>query len=163
VAFVSYPHPALAAKAEPAPVDARLTAIGERLRAAAAEVRAHGLAAAHIGEAAPVIVLNTTPEGPGPTYIAFYNPRVLAISPDTEAGMEASVSLPGVEVEIVRPTWIDMAYEDAFGHRQIERLKGFLARVALHEIEQVNGWFFLRNLSRLKREALLKKARKTRG
>lgn len=158
--FVLYPDRRLSAEAAPAPVDARLTTIAERLREAAIEVKAYGLAAAHIGEVAPVIVLNTTPDGPGPTYVAYYNPRLLAISPDTEAGMEASVSLPGVEAEIVRPTWIDMGYDDAFGHHQIERLKGFLARVALHEIEQVNGWFFLRNLSRLKREALLKKAQK---
>jgi peptide deformylase len=163
VAFVSYPHPTLAAKAEPAPVDARLTAIGARLCAAAIEARAYGLAAAHIGEAAPVIVLNTTPEGPEPSYAVYYNPQIFAVSPDSEAGREASVSLPGVEAEIVRPTWVDIGFQDASGQHRVERLEGFLARCAVHEIEQMNGRFFLLNLSRLKRDMVLKKARKARG
>ncbi|MDR3472043.1 MAG: peptide deformylase [Devosia sp.] len=158
--FVCYPDPRLAAKAEAAPVDARLVAIGERLRAAAAEVKAYGLAAAHIGEVAPVIVLNTTPEGPEPTYVVCYNPRIEAEAGEAEPGREASVSLPGVEAEIERPAWAEIAWQDAGGDAHQERMTGFLARCALHEIEQMNGRFFLRNLSCLKREALLKKASK---
>ena len=41
----------------------------------------------------------------------------------------------------------------------VERLDGF----RLHEIEQMNGVFFLSKLSRLKRDMVLKKARKLSG
>ena len=44
--FIQYPDPRLAVKAEPAKVDAKLKAIGERLVAANAEAVAYGLAAA---------------------------------------------------------------------------------------------------------------------
>jgi peptide deformylase len=40
-------------------------------------------------------------------------------------------------------------------HRR--RFEGFAARCALHEIEQMGGTFFLSNLSRLKRDMVLKR------
>lgn len=157
-----YPHPALATKAVPAVVDARLIAVGERLRDAAAAGKAYGLAAAHIGEIEPIMVLNVTPDEPEPTYTIYFNPRVVEVSPETEAGREASVSLPGVEVEIVRPVWAEIAYDDANGTARTQRFEGFVARCALHEIEQMDGRYFLSNLSRLKRDMALKKAAKRR-
>ena len=160
--FVLHPHAALASAAAAAPVDARLLAVGERLLAAATEARAHGLAAAHIGEVAPVIVINMAPDQIEPAYQLLYNPRVVDAAEETAAGGEASVSLPGVEVEIERPVWAEIAYEDAAGVARTERLEGFVVRCALHEIEQMNGRFFLANLSRLKRDMALKKYAKRR-
>src|SRR4051794_31900565 len=92
--FVQYPHPALASKASATAVDTRLIAIGDRLRQAAVEAKAYGLAAAHIGEVEPVMVLNVTPDGPQADYVLYFNPKVTARSPDMVAGPEASVSLP---------------------------------------------------------------------
>lgn len=161
--FVLYPHSVLAAKAERAAVDAALLSIGERLLQAAAEAKAYGLAGAHIGEVAPVIVLNVAPEAADPTYRLYFNPRIVVVAAETAAGTEGSVSLPGVQVEIARPVWAEIAYEDETGSAHTERLSGFLARCALHEIEQMNGRFFLANLSRLKREMVLKQAAKRRA
>jgi peptide deformylase len=146
----------------PAVVDARLVAIGERLREAATTGKAYGLAAAHIGEIHPIIVLNIAPDQPDPNYVLYFNPRVLEVAPETEAGREASVSLPGVEVEIVRPVWAEIAFDDIAGTAQTQRFEGFVARCALHEIEQMEGRYFLSNLSRLKRDMALKKAAKRR-
>lgn len=157
MAFVTYPHPVLAQKGEATKVDATLLAIGERLRAAAIDARAYGLAGAHIGEAAPVIVLNVAPDAPKADYRLFFNPRVSAVADEVESGTEGSVSLPGVEVSVERPVWAEIAYEDADGAGRAERFEGFLARCALHEIDQVDGVFFLDRLSRLKRDMVLKK------
>ncbi len=49
---------------------------------------------------------------------------------------------------------------DETGAPQAIRLDGFAARVALHEIEQMQGVFFLDRVSRLKRDMALKKAKK---
>ncbi len=154
--FAQYPHPALATPAVPRPVDDAMREIGRRLLEAA---HAYGLAAAHIGEPAPVIVLSVTPEAAA-SYELFYNPVVLEQASDLEAGREASVSLPGVEVEIARPRWAEIGFDTEEGKPAQRRFEGFLARCALHEIEQMNGRFFLANLSRLKREMALKKAAK---
>jgi peptide deformylase len=92
----------------------------------------------------------------------LYNPRVVAAE-ETAAGEEGSVSLPGARVSIDRPVWADIAWMDETGAAHAERFTGFLARVAIHEIEQMQGIFFLDRLSRLKREMALKKARKHAG
>lgn len=139
-------------------VDDALRAVGERLLAAAKDAKAYGLAAAHIGEVEPVVVVSGDPEGRD--YLLLFNPAVTAVAAETEPGEEGSVSLPGVRVTIDRPIWAEVSYMDAQGKPQTARFERFAARVAQHEIEQMNGVFFLSKLSRLKREMILKKAKK---
>jgi peptide deformylase len=71
--------------------------------------------------------------------------------------------MPGVQVEIMRPVWAEIAFYDETGVRQTRRFDGLPARIALHEIEQMNGQFFLDRLSRLKRDMVLKKWKKRAG
>jgi len=125
--------------------------------AAARQAQAFGLAGVHIGEVAPVIVLNAAPDAATAEYRIYFNPRIDVVAPETAAGEEGSVSLPGIRLPVLRPVWADMSYDDAAGVRHRERLEGFLARCALHEIDQVEGVFFLERVSRLKREMALKK------
>ncbi len=157
--IVLYPDPRFARPAEPRQVDAALVAVGERLLATAAHHRAYGLAAAHIGVVEPVVVVSFGPME-GRDYRLLYNPIVLSTSTATEAGPEGSVSLPGIEVEIVRPVSAVIGYDDEGGQKGEVSLSGFSARVAQHEIDQMNGIFFLDRLSRLKRDAALRRYRK---
>jgi peptide deformylase len=161
-AFVRHPDPRLAKAAPPQPfVDAAMLAVGGRLLAAAREVKAYGLAAAHIGEVAPVVVVSR--DGGGQDYFVLYNARVAAVAPETTKGEEGSVSLPGVRLEIERPNWVTVDFMDEAGTQKSTRFDGFAARVALHEIEQTQGIFFLDKVSRLKRDMAMKKARKQAG
>lgn len=139
-------------------VDDALRAVGRRLLTAAEEAQAYGLAAAHIGEVGPVAVISG--EAEPRDYRLLFNPRIVAVADEMAAGEEGSVSLPGARVSIDRPIWADVAWMDESGAPQTERFIGFLARVAIHEIEQMQGIFFLQRISRLKREMALKKARK---
>jgi peptide deformylase len=157
--FVAFPDPRFALRATPRPVDDALRATGDRLLAAAVDAQAYGLAAPHIGEVAPVIVVSVAAPD-SRDYRVFYNPRIVEVSSDTEIGAEGSVSLPGAQVEIARPVWAELAYDDAEGKSHTQRFESFVARCVLHETEQVNGVFFLDHLSRLKREMLLKRLRK---
>jgi peptide deformylase len=158
--WLSYPDSRFALRAEPRTVDADLGAIGERLLRAVTEAKAYGLAAVHIGEVAPVVVVSVAPDASGRDYRVLYNPRVIETFGPMEPGPEGSVSLPGVEVEISRPHGAVVAYDESEGRAQELRLAGWPARIAQHEIEQMNGVYFLSHLSRLKREMALKKARK---
>lgn len=142
-------------------MDDKLRAIGDRLLAAAVSANAYGLAAVHIGEVAPVVVVSADEQRRD--YLTLYNATVLATADATGEGEEGSVSLPGVRAQIVRPVWTEIGFMDASGAPQQRRFEGFAARVALHEIEQMQGFFFLDRLSRLKRDMLLKKARKLAG
>jgi peptide deformylase len=163
MSFILYPDERLNQPAPATALTPDVLAVGEQLLQSARESRAYGLAGAHIGETVPVIVLNVTPDVPHPEYLLLFNPRVTAVSDDTETGREASVSLPGIEVMIERPVWADIAFEDFKGQSRALQFEGFLARCALHEIDQVNGIFFLNHLSKLKRGMALKKYAKSRA
>lgn len=158
-----YPDARLTQTAARRPVDDSLRAIGARLLEAAAAAQAYGLAAVHMGAVVPVVVISADPDPDGRDYLLLYNPEVLAVAEETASGPEGSVSMPGVQVEIVRPVWAEVAYDDEAGARQTRRLDGLPARIALHEIDQMNGIFFLNRLSRLKRDMVLKKWKKRAG
>jgi len=131
--------------------------VGLRLLAAAKQASAYGLAAVHIGEVEPVVVVSDD----GVAHRLLFNPVVVTTASEIVSGEEGSVSLPGVRVEIRRPAWVDVESANAEGLRRTERFEGLLARVVQHEIDQMEGRFFLDRLSRLKREMVLRKLAKT--
>jgi len=157
--FILFPDPRLRLAAQQRPVDDRLRATGSALLKAAESHRAYGLAAAHIGALEPVIVVSIGPEA-GRDYRLLYNPRIVETAGENVLGTEGSVSLPGIEVEISRPHQARIAYDNEEGEPEILDLEGFAARVALHETEQAHGIFFLSHLSRLKRDAALRRYQK---
>jgi len=158
--FVIYPDARLAQKAVRRPVDTDMIAIGEQLRAAAEAAQAYGLAAAHIGAVEPIVVISVARDTAARDYRVMFNPEVNEMATETAFGPEGSVSMPGIEAPVERPVWTEIAYDDANGARHVERFEGFVARCALHEIEQVNGTFFLARLSRLKRDTAIRKFQK---
>lgn len=154
--FITYPDPRLNEAAAARPVDAQLIDIGQRLLAAAEGAQAYGLAAVHIGIVAPVAVISLG-DSAARDYRLLYNPRILDLGQGFETGREGSVSMPEIEVEISRPIIAKIGYDDEAGQGQTLDLSGFPSRVAQHEIDQVNGIFFLAKLSRLKREAAIRR------
>ena len=158
--LVSYPDARLSRRADPREVDDGLRAVGQRLLEAAKAANAYGLAAVHIGAVAPVAVISTEADPGKRSYLVLYNPEVTALGETTATGTEGSVSMPGVEVEISRASWADIAWDDETGARRTERFEGLPARIAQHEIDQVKGIFFLDRLSRLKREMVLRRWKK---
>ena len=159
--FVLYPDPILNSVALPRPVDAAMLEVGAALQAAAAGVEAYGLAAAHIGRCEPLAVVSVAGQGMARDYRLLFNPVVLACAEERAFGPEGSVSMPGIEVPIERAVWAEIGFDTAEGVRTTLRLEGFAARVAQHEIDQVNGVFFLGRLSRLKRDTAIRKFHKS--
>ena len=160
--FVTYPHVALTQKAAARPADGPMLAAGEHLLEAARSVQAYGLAAAHLGLDQPLVVINVASDPTQRDYRVLYNPEVVLASGDSSVGPEGSVSLPGIEVPVERATWVEIAYDNADGIRETARFEDFVARVAQHEIDQMNGVFFLARISRLKRDTALRKFEKSR-
>lgn len=139
-----------------------MRAIGARLRAAAEAANAYGLAAVHIGAVAPVAVISIATDPEKRDYLVLYNPEVLWLGDETEEGPEGSVSVPGLQVPVLRASRVRIAYDDETGARQELALAALPARIAQHEIDQVNGTFFLDRLSRLKRDMAIKRWKKSR-
>ena len=116
-----------------------------------------GITAPHIGVFLRVVVLDLgTSEGPR-TYV---NPEIEWASPETIQHREGSVSMPGINAEVSRHARVRISYQDIDGTMQTEASEGLRAVCHQHEIDQLNGLFWINRLSRLKRERLIKRFEK---
>ncbi|WP_267550694.1 peptide deformylase [Rhizobium rhizogenes] len=118
-----------------------------------------GITGPHVGVLKRVVVIELSREDGVRTYI---NPEILSSSEETMRQMEGSVSMPGMTEEIVRPKGIRFRYQDIDGVAHEAAAEDFLAICIQHEIDQLDGIFWLQRLSKLKRDRLMKKWEKIR-
>ena len=88
------------------------------------------------------------------------NPEILHVSAKVEMGEEASPNLRYVSAQIERPRGVTVRYIDEAGAWQEKDLVGLWARSTLHQVDHLNGRMYFDHLSKLKRDMLIKKARK---
>lgn len=88
------------------------------------------------------------------------NPEILHVSAKVEMGEEASPNLPYVSAQIERPRGVTVRYMDEAGAWREKDLVGLWARSTLHQVDHLNGRMYFDHLSKLKRDMLIKKARK---
>ncbi|OCJ12441.1 peptide deformylase [Rhizobium sp. AC27/96] len=158
--IISFPDPLLRTACAP------VTVFDDDLRALAADLldtmRAApgvGITGPHVGVLKRVVVIELSREDGVRTYI---NPEILSSSEETMRHMEGSVSMPGITEEIVRPKGIRFRYQDIDGVAHEAAAEDFLAICIQHEIDQIDGIFWLQRLSKLKRDRLAKKWEKIR-
>jgi peptide deformylase len=156
--IVRYPDRRLGIPARP------VTAFDEALRALANDLletmRAApgiGITAPHIGAPLRVVVLELDPKVGPQTYV---NPEIEWTSPEMIMHREGSVSMPGVNEEVQRHARVRISFRDLDGDMQSEESDGLRAVCHQHEIDQLDGMFWIMRLSRLKRERLVKKFEK---
>lgn len=117
-----------------------------------------GLAAPQIGVMLRLAVVDVTPERSRRILLA--NPEILSTSSETEPGPEGSPNLPGVEGQIVRPSKVSIRFLGPSGMIERGDYEGLEARSVQHQIDHLNGRMYFDNLGRVKRDMLLRKARK---
>ncbi len=153
--ILKYPDPGLSKPCEPVSVfDPGLTALAHDLLDTMRAAPGVGITAAHLGVFTRLVVLELSKES-GPRFYA--NPEILASSAELMRHMEGSVSMPGANDEIERPKRIRFRYQDLDGTVREEDADGFYSICMQHEIDQLDGIFWLKRLSRLKRDRLLRK------
>jgi peptide deformylase len=153
--IVRYPDPRLALPAEPVTVfDGALRELAKDLLETMHAAPGIGITAPHIGVFLRVVVLDLDPIEGARTYV---NPKIMWASPEMITHQEGSVSMPGVNDEIRRHARVRISYRDVDGQSQTEESKGLRAVCHQHEIDQLNGTFWIQRLSRLKRERLIKR------
>lgn len=158
--LILWPDPRLRRACAPVETfDAELRALAEDLTASLDAAMAAGLTAAHIGDLRRLVVLRPEPGGPASVYC---NPEVVEAAPERVDGREGSVSMPGVAESVERAAWVRVRYRDLDGVEREERAEGFRAACLQHEIDQLDGIFWIERLSRLRRERVLKRFTKLR-
>jgi peptide deformylase len=104
--------------------------IGDMIATLDATKNGVGLAAPQIGVAKRVIVVRQT---------AMINPVVTWASVRLETAKEACLSYPGRAVDVTRHHSIQVKYFDRDGTAREEKLSGFEARIAQHELDHLDG------------------------
>jgi peptide deformylase len=124
------------------------------------EVGAMGLTAPHIGRAERIVVIRLQPDEDAATYV---DPVVVWASEERAAHPEGSVSMPGVIEPVERPARIRVRYRDLDGVEREEAAEGLRAACLQHEIDQLDGVFWIERLTRLRRDRALRRFAKNRG
>lgn len=153
--IVEFPDPRLREIAEPVgDFDEALRELTEDLIDTMRAVSAIGIVAPHLGVLKRVVVIALATDATPKIYV---NPSILWVSTEKIRHPEGSVSMPGVREEIERHARLRVRYQDLNGAEQIEEAEGLLSVCHQHEIDQLDGIFWIQRLSRLKRERLLKR------
>ncbi|MBL8572714.1 MAG: peptide deformylase [Hyphomicrobiaceae bacterium] len=158
--IVSYPDPRLAqAAAEVSDFDAGLERLAGDLLDTMRAAPGVGITAPHVGIARRVVVLELSAQD---GVRVFVNPRLEWQSADRARHTEGSVSMPGATAEVERPASCRVSWRDLGGDPHEATFDGFLSVCLQHEIDQLDGVFWIDRLSRLKREMLVKRWTKER-
>ena len=120
----------------------------------------YGLAAPQIGVMLRLAVVDCSTERGKAVLMA--NPEVLHASAQPRAHDEASPNLPGVFAKITRPRAVTVRFLNAEGVMEDRDFVNLWATSAQHQIDHLNGKMYFDNLSKIKRDMLLKKVHKAR-
>jgi peptide deformylase len=156
--ILKFPHPGLRLQAEP------VIEFGDDLRVLAQDLleimRAApgiGITAPHIGVLKRLVVIELGPDNGARFYV---NPLIEWTSDEVTRHEEGSVSMQGVSDEIERSASVRVRYQDLSGEPQTEEATGLLSICLQHEIDQLDGIFWIYRLSKLKRDRLTKRFEK---
>ncbi len=120
-----------------------------------------GLAAPQIGIALRLAVIDTTVGKNPEAKIVIANPEIIHAEGEQRED-EGCLSVPGFRGHVLRPLFVTIRAQDAFGNPFEMRGENLLARAFCHEIDHLNGVLFIQHLSMLKRDLIRRRIRKLR-
>jgi peptide deformylase len=134
--------------------DANLAALAADLLDTMRAAPGIGITAPHVGVLLRLTIIELDAASGVKTYV---NPQITWSSTETISHAEGSVSMPGITDNIVRPHRVRVRYQTLAGDVMEEEVDGLLSICLQHEIDQLDGIFWLQRLSRLKRERAIKR------
>ena len=160
--FVMWPDPALQRVARPVKeITDEVRAIWSEMIVAMDTMPGVGLAAPQLGiDLALAVVDASTARGKA---VRMANPEILHSSVEPRVHEEGSPNLPGVWAKVSRPRAVTVRFLNAQGQWDRQDFVGLWATSVQHQIDHLQGNMFFDRLSRVKRDMVIKKAKKLRG
>ncbi|NDW54688.1 peptide deformylase [Aliiroseovarius sp. PrR006] len=157
--YVKYPHKCLRTAAEPIEaVTDETRAIWDEMIFAMDSMPGVGLAAPQLGIMLRLAVVDASDERGQAVRMA--NPEILHASTQYREHEEASPNLPGVSAVISRPRAVTVRFLNEAGEVEERDFVNIWATSVQHQIDHLNGKMYVDHLSKVKRDMLVKKARK---
>lgn len=102
-----------------------------------------GLAAPQVGVHKQLLVIDLDPENAASPPMVLINPEIRSFGSGLDTYEEGCLSIPGVYLNVVRPTVVEVTYRDEMGRPQKLKADGLLARCIQHEMDHLNGVLFV--------------------
>lgn len=97
-----------------------------------------GLSAPQVGVPARLLVMLV----PGKPPTVMFNPVVRRYAPSYITRQEGCLSFPGVVMNIRRPKWVAISYQDMSGARVLRKYHGLEGQCVMHELDHLEGKLF---------------------
>ena len=120
-----------------------------------------GLAAVQIGILKRILVIDISGKDEKKQPLSFINPVIKTVSDETSVYEEGCLSIPNTFIEIERPKTCEVEFIDINGKVKNLKCDGLLSTCLQHEINHLDGKLIIDNLSKLKRDLIIKKISKT--
>ena len=119
-----------------------------------------GLAAVQVGILRRILVIDVSTKEEKKNPLCFINPIIKKISDETSVYEEGCLSIPDTFIEIERPKICEVEYIDLHGKLKNIKCDGLLSTCLQHEINHLDGKLIIDNLTKLKRDIIIKKISK---
>ena len=102
-----------------------------------------GLAAPQVGISKELLVIDINFEDSAAEPLILVNPEITAFGSTLNSYEEGCLSIPGVYLNVVRPSTIKLKFRDDMGRPRKMNADGLLARCIQHEVDHLKGILFV--------------------
>jgi peptide deformylase len=156
--IITLPDPRLRKVSEPVErVDAEIRRLLDDMLETMYEAPGIGLAAIQVAVPKRIVVVDIGKSEEERSPLFLINPEIVWASEELSSYNEGCLSVPDYFDDVKRPAMVKVRHLDREGATQEFDAIGLLATVVQHEMEHLEGGLFIDNLSRLKRERVVKK------
>lgn len=124
-------------------VDESVRALARDMLVSMYAARGIGLAAPQIGVHQQLLVIDLEIEDPQSPPLVLINPEITAVGGTICTYEEGCLSIPGVYLDVVRPSVVEVSYRDEMGRPKKLKADGLMARCIQHEMDHLNGVLFV--------------------
>jgi len=102
-----------------------------------------GLAGPQVGVSKELLVIDINFEDSAAEPLILINPEITAFGSTLNTYEEGCLSIPGVYLNVVRPSTIKLKFRDEMGRPRKMNADGLLARCIQHEVDHLKGVLFV--------------------
>ncbi len=124
-------------------VDAAVRDLARDMLRSMYTARGIGLAAPQVGVHKQLLVIDLDIENAAAPPLVLINPEITSVSASVDTYEEGCLSIPGVYLDVVRPSAIQLSYRDEMGRPRTMKTDGLMARCIQHEMDHLQGVLFV--------------------
>ncbi|SHI48199.1 peptide deformylase [Shimia gijangensis] len=137
--ILHWPDTRLATVCERVDRPSAISQLAEKMLRTMYDAKGRGLAAPQVGVLARLFVMDPTWKDSAESPYVCINPQITDRSEELVTGEEACLSIPGISADVTRHAEITLWWQDVDSVWVEERLTGFAAVCAQHELDHLDG------------------------